>query len=543
VNALAREDRAGTRALLRLAVRRDRVKVPGWIAVLVGLTWAQAGGIAGIYPSQADRVAYAATTASSAAARLFGAVDGPSLGSIMMNELFVFVSIVIALVCSMLVVRHTRQDEETGRLELLRSAPVGRHAALAAALAFGAAVAVAIGLVLAVALVAVGLPAGGSAIMAASWAGVGLTFAGVGAVAAQLAGSARLANGIAGAVLAVAFALRAAGDVLGEVSADSMHVAIAWPSWLSPIGWGQLAYPFGAQRAWVLVLPVLAFTCLAGGAFVLAGRRDFGRGMLRQRRAASRAGASLAGPVGLAVRLHRTTVVAWTVGLVAMGAIGGVFAGAVQDMLGDNAAARELFEGIGGTDVLVDSYFGVMVAYLGLMAVGMALQVTMRLRSEERGPGEALLVAGAGRARWMTSHLLVAAVATALALALAGGAMQLLAAASGEPVDGLELVAGSIAQLPAVLVYVGAAALGFGISPRLAGWLGWGLLAFSSAALFASALDLPGWLLDLSPIEHAPMVPVEQVEVVPMLVLLGIAAAGVVVGLLRFARRDLATGA
>jgi ABC-2 type transport system permease protein len=533
----------GMNAMLRLAIRRDRVKLPGWIAALVLLAWAQGGGIEGVYPTQQAREAYATVTASNAAARLFGAVDGPSLGSIMMVELFVFFAIIVALLCSMLVVRHTRQNEQAGRLELVRSAEVGRHAPLAAALVLALATCVVLLGVLALALVAAGLPIAGSILMAAGWAGLGLVFAAVAAVASQLAGSARLANGLCGIVLALAFLIRAIGDIAGEVSRDGMHVTIAWPSWLSPIGWGQLAYPFSQQRWWVLTL-YLAFTIVGVAlAVALSARRDVGRGMLPERAARARVGRTLASPLGLAVRLHRTAIIAWTAGLLLLGGIGGVFASAIEEMLADNAEARAIFEGFGGSDVLVDSYFAIMTTYLGLIAAAMALQMVMRLRSEERGPGEALLVAGASRTSWMVSHLLVATVAVGVALAAAGWVMQVLAQAAGQPVDGMLLVQGALAQWPAVLVFVGVAAAGFGLAPRRAGWLGWGLYALAVVIIIASALDIPGRVLELSPFHHVPAVPVDPITAAPLLALGAVALGSALVGLLAFTRRDVHAGA
>jgi ABC-2 type transport system permease protein len=532
----------GTGALLRVAIRRDRIKLPAWIVGLVLLTWAQAAGIVGIYPGDEQRQAYAATTASSTAARLFGAVDGPALGSIMMNELFVFFSIVVALLCSMLVVRHTRQDEERGRLELARSAQVGRHAGLASAMSLATATCLVLAVTLGAALAATGLPVAGAMLMAASWGGVGLVFAAVAAVVAQLASSARLANGMCGLVLAAAFVARAFGDVGGVVSPDGMQVAIAWPSWLSPIGWGQLAYPFGARRWAVLGLYVVVAVVLACIAVALSARRDFGRGMLPERRANARGGRMLVGSLGLAVRLQRTAVLAWTAGLVMMGAIGGVFASAVDDMLGDNEQARELFAALGGTDVLVDAYYAIMLVYLGLLAAAMALQVTMRLRTEERGPGEALLVAGARRTSWLGSHVVVAVASAGLALLLSGIVMVAFAVAVDAPVDGGQLVAGALAQLSAVLVFVGLAVAGFGIAPSRAGWIGWGAYALAVVVVFLSAIDLPQWILDLSPFTHLPLVPAESIEAAPLLVLCGIGVAACAVGVAAFRRRDLRAG-
>src|SRR3546814_10108374 len=92
-----------------------------------------------------------------------------------------------------------------------------------------------------------GLPAGGSAALAAGIAGVGLLFAGMATVSSQVTEGTRAASGIAGVALAVSFVLRAIGDV-----GDGRL------SWLSPLGWGQALRPYGGERWWVLALMAAA---------------------------------------------------------------------------------------------------------------------------------------------------------------------------------------------------------------------------------------------------------------------------------------------
>src|SRR4030095_4676991 len=110
----------------------------------------------------------------------------------------------------------SRGGEESGRRELLGATVVGRHAALAAALAvtFGA------NLVLA-ALLTLGMPTQDPPVtgwlpLGLQFAAAGWVFAAVGAAAAQLTSSATGARGIATSVLGVAWLLRATGDTSGQ---------------------------------------------------------------------------------------------------------------------------------------------------------------------------------------------------------------------------------------------------------------------------------------------------------------------------------------
>ena len=154
----------------------------------------------------------------------------------------------IGLMSLLLVTRHTRQEEETGRAELVSAAVVGRYAWLASSLLYVLAVNLVLAAVTALGYVAMGLPAAGSVALAVDCGLNGLVFAGVAAITVQLTEYARPANGMAFAVLGAAFLLRAIGDT---------STGLSWLSWLSPIGWAERFRPFAGERWGVLVLPVV----------------------------------------------------------------------------------------------------------------------------------------------------------------------------------------------------------------------------------------------------------------------------------------------
>jgi ABC-2 type transport system permease protein len=184
---------------------------------------------------------------------------------------------------------------------LLRAGAIGRFAPVAAALAVVAATDMTITVVVALGLIALGLPAAGSLALGAWLGAVGLVFAGVGAVAAQMTDNARSAYGIAGAALAVAYVLRAVGD--------AGHGTL---SWLSPIGWAKATRPFDDERWWALLLCVAAFALLVAAAFALLARRDLGAGLIASRPGPPVAGRDLRNTLGLAFRLQRGSLSAWS---------------------------------------------------------------------------------------------------------------------------------------------------------------------------------------------------------------------------------------
>ena len=63
-----------------------------------------------------------------------GLVSGTSLGAIVAAQGLLPLALGAAFMSTLAVVRHTRQNEETGRAELISSGIVGRYASLTAAL-------------------------------------------------------------------------------------------------------------------------------------------------------------------------------------------------------------------------------------------------------------------------------------------------------------------------------------------------------------------------------------------------------------------------
>jgi ABC-2 type transport system permease protein len=492
-----------------------------------------------LYPTAASLRAFAE---GAGADRVTRAIYGPAgdlqtLGGLATWKLSVFGVVGVAVMSMFIVVRHTRGDEDAGRLELVGAGAVGRLAALTSGLLTALLANLAVALLVAVGLAVPGLPWGDSLAFGLGMAAAGCAFAAITAVAAQLAGSRRPAIGIVTSVIALAYLLRAVGDA---ASPGSWAASL---SWLSPIGWSQQLRPFGPLHWWVLVIPVLFTIAVTGVAYVLAGRRDLGTGLLPVRPGPPAAGASLEGPLGLAWRLQRGTLLAWAAGLAVYGLVIGALATGIGPLVGDNAAARELFVKLGGQTGLVNALLAAMMGFMGVAAAIYAVQATLRLRGEESSQrAEPVLAAGVGRIRWAWSHLVFAVAGPVVLLLLVGLTTGLVYGAhTGDVGKALgQLVGAALVQLPAVWVLAGIAVALFGLVPRLAA-AAWGaLVAFLLLTEFGSVLNLSGWVTDISPFSHVPKLPGGAFTATPLLWLAGIAVALTAVGLLALRRRDIA---
>jgi ABC-2 type transport system permease protein len=527
----------GVRELARLAIRRDRIMLPVWVYALAVVTAEITFSLKKLYPTAASRRSVAGTVAQNPALSfLYGQLHGTSLGALTAWRYLTYAALGAALMSVFLVVRHTRADEQAGRLELVGSAAVGRRAPLTAALAVAGAANLAVMLLLALVLIVFGLPTAGAFAYGLAAGGCGLVFAALAAVTAQLSETARGARGAAIAVLGATFLLRGVGDSAGAQGP-------AWLTWLSPMGWAELARPFGGERWWLLAPQAAAVVLLGGLAFWLAAHRDQGAGLIPARPGSPVAGPLLRSPLGLAWRLQRGGLAAWVLGLFAEGAAVGAVAKGIGSLFGSNTALKQAFERIGGQTALTNAYLAGVMSLAGLVAAAYAVSAVLRLHSEETAMhADPVLVTPVGRARWAVSHLIVTVGGTALVLAAAGvGTGVFYGVRAGDLGTQVpRLLGAAMVQLPAALAVAAVAVALFGLLPNWAvagGWTALGLATFIT--LFGPALRLGQWLLDISPFGHVPRLPGVAVSATPLVWLSVAALALAAAGLAGLRRRDI----
>jgi ABC-2 type transport system permease protein len=531
----------GTWRLTRLALRRDRVALPAWI---LGLSLFLAATTAMFVQSLAtydDAVLETELSTNNPGLRMLGLTSGPSVGGATMVRDFVTLAVLAAVMSTLAVVRHTRQNEELGRAEMVGATVVGRYAGLAAAVIVTVGANLVLAVLLGLAMVVNGQPAGGSFTAGAAVAGVGLVFVGVAATTSQLASTARGASGLAAAALGVSFLLSGIGNMLGTADGQALRVTSARPAWLSPIGWGQQMRPFGGNHWWLLVLFVALFLALLTVAVLLVGRRDVGRGLWPERLGDAQAGAALLSPTGLGWRLQRGALLGWAVGMLGFGLIFGAMSEQIQDVRG---TALEWYTRMGGTDQVLDAYQASMIEMAGMAVAIYVVQILLRMRADEAGGTlESVLATGVSRSRWVLGHVLNAAAGAVVLLLTFAVSMGLTAGAvlgdTGTQVRGLTTA--GLVQLPGIVVVGAAVIAAVGLVPRLAAALSWSLLLASLllGPLFGPSLGLPQWAQELSPFTHVPKVPAADVTVAPLVALLAICLALASAGVAAIRRRDL----
>ncbi|MFR9778277.1 hypothetical protein ACL02O_19760 [Micromonospora sp. MS34] len=524
--------------LTRLLLRRHRLLLGSWLLLLVGL-----GGTVWSYQHTyatdgQRRTAAELARHNPATTLLYGRLPEPGTpAQLFAWEMGAFVTILAAVLAVLVTVSLTRAAEDDGSLELVRGCGVAPHQPLRSASTVLAGVAT----VLTVGCAAVpGLAAGH--VDGITWPGsvalgavVGLTFLLVSALTAglaQVAASAGQARLLGLAAVGAAFALRAVADVR----------QVGTLNWFTPLGLRAAVQPYTGDRWWALLPAALGAAALAGLAGLLSARREFGAGLLRRRH--TRPGRlRLRGTVGLAARLGRASLLAWTVAVAAIGTLFSAMGSGVVAQRRDGDIGGFLGAQLGAGDAAA-GYLAYSGTVVGIVVCGYAvLSVLAGAHAERAGLTDVVLAAGVRRWAPLAAQFAVTVAGCAVILAATGllGALITPVAIEGDDIAA-RAFAYSVGQWPAAVATAGCAVLLVGISTRLAGLAWLPLVANAGLALLGDLLDVPRRVQDLGFFRHVPDIAGPQPDGGALLILLGLGVTLSLAGVAAVNRRDVVTG-
>jgi len=528
--------------LARFTIRRTVRAATLWGAAMALYTYASVVGFQDLSPSRQGRRAFVDALGGNLGLKaLMGQpyrLD--TVGGFVTWRATAVLSLIGAVWGLLLATDATRGEEAAGRWELFLAGRVTRRrAALNALLGLGAAVAVLWTFTFVAAVVAaerpgVGFSIGAALLFATAVAAGAAQFITVGALAAQLMPTRARAAALAAAVFGVSFLLRAVADV-----APTAH----WLVYASPLGWIEQIRALSDPRPqWLLPIAGL-ITILVLATLSLAGRRDLDASTLPDRDTAVARTRLLGSHRLLAVRLTRTTALAWTLAAAVGSMIYATFARSAGSAFASSPAAARLGHGLahGANQITgVRTFAGIVFLLVMLMLMGYVASALAAIREEEAdGHLDNLLAATVGRADWLSTRTLLVLAVTVLAGAGTGIGFWAGSGAGAGLTLGELLQAGLNATAPAVLL-LGIGVFTLGVLPRWTAPVCYALLAWSFLLdMLGSVLHLNGWVLDTSLLQHPTLAPITTPNWAVAGVYAALATLLAAAGGLAFQRRDL----
>lgn len=526
---------SGTVKLSRFIVRKEYISSAIWIAALSVFSIVVAAVFPALLPDVESITAMAELMTNPAMAALFGPLFGElSIETLYAASMLLYVGMAVALMNIFFVIRNTRDEEEKGREEVIRSLPVGRLSNMAATLIIALAVNLIIAVIVSVGLMLCGFAVTGAIIYSLILACVGLFFAGVAAVLCQLFASSRTATGFSIILLLLFYVLRGVGDVSSDFSALT---------YISPLGLILKTKVFVSNVFWPLLVMLAMIAVLCVSALWLNTVRDMGRGLIAEKTGRRSASFLLKAPEGLLFKLMRNSILIWFVGVMLLGAAYGAVMGEMESFISSMGFMEELLRSmVPEGHSLTEAFITMVVDVLVLLAAIPALISILRVAGEEKAHrAENILSKAVSRERFLSAHLIYAFAQSILMLFGAAFGMWATAAIVMEdPITFSNMMVKFFAYLPATLTMLGLAALLVGVLPKKAALITYSYMAVSLYLNYLGPiLSMPDWTKYFTPYGVIPDLMASAVSPWPFVVL-SVLAVGMVVGsFFKYRRRDL----
>ncbi|RXI96347.1 hypothetical protein DS745_21750 [Anaerobacillus alkaliphilus] len=537
-----RKEFKGTATLTSLAIKRDRLKLFAWLTVITTLVTSVGIAMSDLMPTQEEVLKQVVARAESPAIRLFDIpAAGLSLEAAMLMRSSILIGIIILLVSMQIVIRHTRQNEETGRTEMISSTAVGKYSSLASGLIVTVLFNILVGVAIAASMLFNNFQLEGSLLIGLAFAGVGIAFAGITSIAVQLSQTSSGAAGMVTLTFGVLFLISSIGNVLGEFNRNTFAVESHWLVWLSPWGWLGQVYAFHDNNWWILLLFCILFFATVCIAFYLVTKRDVGMGLFPAKKGPAFASRMLLSPFGLMWRLQRRLILSWVVAMFIFGMVIGAIGNEIRDMvsgLNDN----QLLEMFGGNPDLVSSIMASFVAFLATFVAVYFVLAMLRIRHDEvDGFMEGVLATAVSRFHLLMSQLICVGLGLgAILFFLALGAAITAKVSTGDAMLQTILEV-TLSQAPAILTIGAFTILMIGIFPKgaIAVSIAAAMFSLISGPMFGTMLGLPEVVQNISPFTHTVIDQSGNLDWRSGLGLMVIALLFTAFGVISFCRRNL----
>ena len=524
-----------TSNILKLIVLREKFKLIAWSVGIVFFVLVVAFAYPELFPESEQLAVMAQLMENPAMVAMFGkpyGVDNPTVASLFATEMNIFMLATTAIMSILVMTRYTRGDEEDGTLELVKSFPVGRIAPIIAVTIYVFVLNLLIGSLVAMSLI---LFAHSSFTFVGSWvfglsiAFSGIVFASIASIYAQLTQNTRTALTFSFATLGFFYILRGFGDV-----------NFPFISYFSPLGLLHNSEVFVNNYLWPLLLTLFISLVLFAFAYHLNNKRDVGSGLLKAKDGKSDASSLLKTQFGLASTLLRTSFITWVVVLFILGASYGSIFGNLEAFFESNVQLRELFLNTHEGSLEIQFLSTIMAVMVVTATLG-SLLILFKLTGEEKKGRTLMLYANSlSRKELFLTYGILGIIATFIltfsgVLGMYGATLSVMS----EPFTFYEVFISAFTFYPAILVFMGLGMLLMGISLRKT-WLIWLYLVFAFILFyFGNMLNFKEWMLNLSPFEYMPKLPLEETKPMTAIITTLIAIASGTLGYILYLNRDM----
>ena len=521
--------------LILFILRRERVITTVWLVILIFMTVVIPPLFETMYTDEIEKLVLVETMKNPFMVAMMGPVYGANdyhVGAMQANEMLLFTILAVVIMNIFFVLRHTRSDEERGRIEVIRSLPVGRLSTLGATMTVAVIINAALAVVSGLGLTALGIesmPFGSNMLYGAEMGVSGLFFAAVTALFAQLSANARTGMGLTYVVFGISYMMRAIGDINNETL-----------SLISPLGL-VLRTKVYVDDTWRPIFVILAVTAVVTLISIYLNHiRDLGQGFIPARPGRKNASMLLSTSFGLSFKLLRGTIIAWVVIMFVFGAAYGSIFNDVESIFASNELFMQMIPANSDYSV-TELFMSVLFMILSMVNAIPVVNIIGKLWNEEkRNLTEHIASKAVSKTKMLANYFIWAVIGSLLIqFASVLGLWAASSAVMDTPIPFINMLKEIMIFMPATWVMLGLAMYLIGRWPTKLG-ICYAYIGVSAFVLyFGPMMKIPEWVGKISPYGYIPNLPIEEINYLRLGLLVAIAVVLAITGFVAYRHRDL----
>ena len=382
---------------------------------MAGLFTSIAAKFTSLYGSQAAIDSIMATLKTPAMVALFGKMPtgASTTADIFAAEMTVFMAIMAVVMNYSIVIKNLRGEEESGVTEIILAHAVGKLSLLSATMIEAVILNLGIGLLYSFGLTFANLSGtdiNGNFLLGLGLGFAGLMFASIAALTSQLTDNSRNSTILAYLIFGIMF--------IARMSTDISDPKLTW--WI-PFGWVEKFSTY-QQNNWTPVGLMISFTIVITAlAFWINSKRDVNAGIIATRSGRKTASIFLNGTFTLFLKLHKTSIIVWTIGLLILGFTYGSIFSDIGDIIKTNPTMAQLLgsKAIHAANVaIIKQFISILMIVFAVLALIPGTQIIHYLKTgESKGYLEMIHAKPVGRTKLYLNTVTIAIITTLLVLA------------------------------------------------------------------------------------------------------------------------------
>ncbi len=513
---------------------KDKLKIGLWIGSITAFVVGVGFAYPALFPDAAELVGLVEAMKNPMMVAMFGPVFDEinyTIAVSLSNQMLMFSMMFSAIMSIFIASRMTRGDEEDGVLELIQSLPIGRLTHTLATVIIIVLMNLVLSLLIGLGLAFIpeeSITLTGSMTFGFAVGAAGVFMGSITLIIAQLFENNRTVMGMSFLVFGMMYILRGIGD-LGET------VLV----WIIPLNWPLRTEAYVNNHNYLNLLTIILSAGLFYVALLLNKRRDLESGIFTQKTGRIKASKTLKTPLGLVLKLLKTSMIAWVATVFVLGIMYGSIFGDLDTFIEGSDIFQEMLPG--GEYALNVQFMSIIMMVIAIASGIGPLMFLNRLATEEKkNRTEHIYARSVSRMTMMTIFTSIALISTVVIL-LAGavGMLSGINASMDDPIQAGYIMQAGFAYLPALLFMVGLGTVIIGYVPEKT-YLIWIYFGYSFLVIYmGNLLNVPVFFTYLTPFGYIDQLPIESFNILPTIILCGLTIVMISVGFYRYKSRDL----